>query len=262
MFWAGVIFLYPFLINNAFADPSLMTMRVWFDAFIDPVNPTVKDFSHITSSGTKVISAPDVWAPPGFDIKSLKGTCFSTDERSFDPSPTASARGRVDFLVLFQSRRQFTIQNSPGRDALKFVGVTRNVDCKTGTDLRAPASADISGIAIGDVKQNGFLKLFNVRASIGDPFYKILSLSVAPKLDFEFVYEYSITKLSVRIYGSTGTFPSFEGYYQINGGKIVNFLKRPPADGATPLSLFDFGLGINTENFEYVIDLKPYLLPE
>lgn len=238
---------------------SQTRVRVWFDAFIDPTHPKDKDFSRKTEAGTRVIEAPDLWAP-GLDIGALRGTCFSTDERTFDASPTASARGRVDFTVLFKGRRAIEVVPSPGREATRFIGKTRNVDCRTGKDLRPAESAGLDGIEIGPVRENGFLKLFNVRASIGDPFYKVLSLPVAPKLDFEFVFEYSVTGLKARIYGSTGIFPSFEGYYQIDDGPVVTFLRRPPRDDATPLHLFDMGAGFNTVNFSHEIDLEDQLL--
>lgn len=247
-----------FLAAPASADTKI---RIWFDAFIDPIHPGIADFSHATTSGRKVIKAPDAWAPPGFDIKQLKGTCFSTDDRSFDPSPTASARGRVDFVIDFAGRRSFSVKTSPGRPKMKFIGLTRNLDCISGNDLRSPQAASDDGIDIGDIKSSGFLKLFNVRGSIGDPYYKVLGIDLAPKIDFEFIFEYSVTGLSARIYGSTGVFPSFEGYYQINDEPVVAFLKRAPNKDATPFSLFDFGTGFRTTNFEQKIDLKSYLLP-
>ena len=256
------------LLLVASAASAQTRVRIWFDAFIDPANSTIKDFSVATKAGTKVIRAPDLPVPPGLDISALKGTCFSTDDRTFDPSPLASARGRVDFVMKFEGRRRFQVMNAPGRNAMVFVGNTRNVDCVTGADLQPPKKAEIeayirgvtSGITIGEVKENGFLKLFNVRASIGDPFYKILNFPIAPNLDFEFVVEYSVTGLSMKLYGSTGSFPSFEGYYQINDNAPVRFLRRDPVPGATPWSLLDAGLGFNTINFEERIDLRPYLL--
>lgn len=247
-------------------------VRIYIRSFIPIEQSGVKDFAHRTEAGTWVIKAPDIRAPAiGYlEIGKLNGTCFSTDDRSFDPSPNKSARATIDFVMRFTSTREFEIVPPPGKAAVKGIGITRNVDCKTGNDLQSPRQADVEGLIVGNVRKNGNLRIFNVRGAASDPFYKIAGVSVAPNLDFDIVFEFDQISKKLKIKGSTGVFPAFEAYAVVDG-KTHALWTIAPAQGSTAYSLFEFGtgigptanwpfVGVTTRNFDAELELREYLL--
>jgi hypothetical protein len=145
------------------------------------------------------------------------------------------------------------------RKPIIVIGETHNVDCVTGDDLRPPLRADAGTVSIGEIKRNGFLRVVNVRASSGNPFYTALGVNYAPKIDFEMVIEYNAITTALRIKGTTGEFPALEGYYEIGSNSGTLFALNP-VPGSTAASLVDFATGINMRNFEANIDLTPYFV--
>jgi hypothetical protein len=234
-------------------------VRIYIRSFIPNEIPSIKD-DLVTVGSHTFLKAPNV-PLAGLKIGEFYGTCFSTDDRSFDAAPGKSARVTVDFVLKFTSRREFTVQQSPGNTDTKFVGLTRNVRCTTGFDLRTPERGSASRITIGEVKKNEFLRILHVGAAVGDPFYTLAGFNVAPDIDMAFVFTYNPLKLELDVKGTIGVFPAFEGYYSIDG-EPKELFTAPPAEGATPWSLPDLLLGINSRNVRKTIDLRPYLLKE
>jgi len=205
-----------------------------------------------TDAGRWVLRAPLAGAPVIGHV--LPSGCFSIDDRGFSNDPLASAR--VTFEAnLTVTGRDIKVDAFNGRKTVR-IGDSHNLDCKTGADLQPSKVASESSVSIGDVKssQRGRLLVFNVRASTPNPYYDLGWIS-APKIDFELVFTFDVIKQKISILGTTGVFPSFEAYYTINNGPVEKVLNRSPAPDASPMSLADFGTGINTQNFTAGIPL-------
>lgn len=235
-------------ISDAFASP--IHVHIWIKAFVPSQHPVLKDYFLKTAKNTWVIEAPSI-PLPGANIGKLPGTCFVTDNRSFDQSPLASARVTTEFdLVIDQ--RNISVQKFSHREIVR-IGQTENVDCKSGETLQPPMTANTNTVTIGDVKQLNFLKVFNIRAASPNPFYKLLGRQVAPDINYEFVFQYDILTRTLKINGVTGYFPSFESYYSIDNGPIKTIIQWTPFKDSTAMSLLDLGTGVNTRSFEIKI---------
>lgn len=231
-------------------------VHLWMKAFIPSQHPQLPDYIKTTQIGTHVIPAPgDLPFPFKFDF--TQGSCFATDNRSFDSSPLASARATVELMIVI-SGREMSYQKVEGREVRR-IGETHIVDCATGLDKSPAKTADLNGIEIGDVKKDNFSRVFYTRASVANPFYSILpgvvDSPMSPAIDFSFVTTYDILARSIELKGSVGYFPSFEAYYNIDGGPIKSIFQMPPYQDSTALSLFDLNLGVNTRNFAQTIRL-------
>jgi hypothetical protein len=234
-------------------------IHIWLRAFIPNSLQSPSDYIKKTTNGLAVISAPGVNIA-GVNIGPLSGTCFTTDNRGFDSSPNASARVSVNFNLVIHGHREISVEKV-GSQNIVAVGETHNVDCTTGRDLRPPQQEDATSVNISDVKQNGFLRIFNVKAMSGNPFYRVFGVGVAPKIDIEVVFEYDPLTLSLTLHGVIGNFPSFEAYYSVANGPTTMIENLPPTPGSTALSLIDLGTGLNMRNFEDRIQLQKYLMP-
>ncbi|ASQ04092.1 DUF3238 domain-containing protein [Sinorhizobium meliloti] len=212
-------------------------VHVWMKAFIPSSHPTLSGYMKKTTKGTFVIEAPPI---PG---SSLKGTCFETDNREFSEDPSASARVSVDLLFKV-SIKDMILQKSTVK-----IGESQNVDCKTGELLRPPKKASDDGVNVGSIKKNGFFRTIFVRAASANPFYG------APDIDYSFTLTFDATRQKLSIKGSTGIFPAYESYWQIDAGPVKPILKRPPQEKATAFDLVDAALGFNTINFDGSISL-------
>ena len=222
-------------------------VTILFRSFISGSHPTAPGVILTTTAGMHVILAPDL----GPIYLSLRGTCFSTDDRDFDATPTASARTTVEFVLHIRGR-ELTVDKPPGRDVAR-TGVTKNVDCNTGAELQPPRQASASGITVGEVKKSDFMRVLFVKASASDPFYNLVP---APAVDFSFVLTYYILLQKIVMKGSMDEFPSFEGYSSVDGKAPTPIVQFKPAAGATAMSLLDLNLGLHTRNFEATISLK------
>lgn len=223
-------------------------VHIWFKSFIPAQHPTLAELTRRTSKGTYVIPAPTTWPI----YPSLSGTCFSTDDRNFEALPTASSRTTVEFVIKIRGR-EISVEPPPGGRDMVRVGLTRNVDCATGEDKLTPKRASVSGISIGSVRKDGFSRVFFVQASASDPFYTAIP---APSVDFVFTVRYDFLGRSIDIRGTADNFPSFEGYYELDGRAPLPIARLDPADKAGALSLFDLYIGLNSRNFETKIDLN------
>ncbi|MGO7153220.1 DUF3238 domain-containing protein [Rhizobium leguminosarum] len=247
----NVAFLFApvlFAVASQAAAADLDTdVHIWFRSFIPSTHPDLSLFITVTEKGTHVIKAPKTWPV----YPSLDGTCFSTDERGFDPSPTASARTTVEFSLKIRGR-EMTVESFDGRP-MNRTGVTQNIDCKTGEAIAATRQAGTGAMSIGSVRNDGFDSVFFVKASASDPFYTLVP---APSVDFSFTVRYQFLARKVTITGSMDNFPAFEGYYQVSGGPTKVLLQAPPTHESTALSLFDLYLGVNSRNFSGEISLR------
>lgn len=226
---------------------------VWFRSFIDIKHPGIPDYISKAANGRYVIRAPDLPAPTFMDVARFKGTCFTTDQRTFTSELDSSARVGV-YLRIVVIGRELKVDKIGSKPNV-IIGETHNVDCRSGADLRAPMTADISSVSISDIKVGQFYRNFSVKIAASDPFYSILGVKLAPKIDSEILFSYNVSTRQLKITGSTEPFPSFEGYYKKSNGPVVKILNRPPDSDATALSLIDIYLRLNLQNFEDTIDL-------
>ena len=233
---------------------DVQTIHVWIKAFIGSAHPTLPDYIKKTPANSYVIAAPNIPAPKALDIGKLAGTCFTTDNRSFSDDPLSSARVTVEFLLTVTNKRTISISKWENRDITR-IGVSHNINCTTGVELQPSLSAGIEGVSVGEIKSKAFLNIFNIRASSPNPFYKFAGISVAPNIDFEFIFEHNILAKRIDLKGVCGYFPWFEGYYQTEGAPVALF-QIPPVGSSTANSLFDFGLGINSRNVVANIPIK------
>lgn len=261
--WLGLGVVTPTLVMSSVAvaqQPT--TVRVWMRAFIPNNHPSLPNYIKQTSNGLTVIEAPDPIIA-GVRLGPLAGTCFATDNRGFSNDLSASARVTVDLNIIIQERREIKVESVSGSGFVK-VGETHNVDCKSGRELQPARKEDLDSVEVGTVRKNGFLRVFNVKASSGNPFYKVFNIGVAPKIDYEVVFTYDAVRTTLSLKGVIGNFPSFEAYGSINGQQTFNIVQVNPAKEATAMSLFDgiinASLGINTRNFSHDIDLKSYIV--
>lgn len=253
--WLALILATSIVLTNftllSSAQAEQWNVHFWMKAFIPNEHPRVLDYITRTTSGVWVIPAPKI--PQLINIGSLSGSCFATDNRLFSIDPNASARVTTEFMILINGR-DLKIENYPGRNKIR-IGETHNVDCKTGKELRPPETESAETVSIGEVKSSGFNRLFFIKVTSSNPFYKIFGISLSPSIDYSLNFTYNSLHKKIEIKGATGFFPSFEAYYSINNGSVVTILKSEPHGDSTATSLFDLNLGINTVNFEGVIQL-------
>ncbi len=214
----------------------------WIKAFIPNKHPNLENYFTRTLSGTWVLRAPTT--PKLGQIGKLSDTCFLTDNRGFSNDPTASARVTSEFVLVIK-RRNVSIEKAHGREMSR-VGLTQNVDCKSGKQLQSPLSSSSDTVSVGTVKEGNFLRVINTRASSPNPYYNYFGFSVAPRIDYEVVIRYSILMRTIEITIIGGIFPAFEAYYRLNNGRVHQILKWMPQNDATAVDLFDFGLGLNS----------------
>jgi hypothetical protein len=238
---------------SASAQARPVKVHLWFNAFIPSVHPAIPDYIRKTQKGTYVLEAPDFIGP-------LKGTCFETDNRSFDLSPDASSRISVN-VVLDISGAEMTVGPQP-EHKMKRTGQSHNVDCDTGEELQPPKQAPEDSIVIGKVVKGDFVRTLFIDAPDANPFYPNVAipgthvyLGVSPDIDFKVSVRYEVARAKVFVTGTVGYFPSFEGYYSLNDGPVVPLYQLPPYEKSTAIDLIDLATGINTRNISGEIKL-------
>ena len=233
--------------STAAAQIPDRNVHVWIKAFISPPEGASATFEK-TGGGKWGLRAPLSIMPL------LPKGCFGIDDRDFSNDPNASARVTFEANLLVKAR-EMQVLDYGGKKKIR-IGSTTNFDCQTGAELQLSKSAAESTVTISSVKKspNGRLFTFNVRASSPNPYYDF-GVPLAPRIDFEAVFQFNVITQKLTITGTTGVFPSFEMYYALNGGAAVTVFKRAPATGVGPGSLADFGTGVNTVNFKEVINL-------
>jgi hypothetical protein len=225
-------------------------VHVWAHAFIPSKHPELPNYITKAENGLYVVEAP--FLPP------YTGTCFLTDGRDFDSSPTAPARTTVEF-VLVLSAREMNVEKAEGRDFVR-IGASHNVDCITGKDLRPPKAASPAGVDIGDVVKGTLSRAIFIRAATPNPFYTAGTIGgkdfgFSPDIDFSISINYNIGARVLTFAGSAGYFPAYELYYSIDGEAAVSLVRWPPYKDSTAVALFDFGTGINTQSFTEELEI-------
>jgi hypothetical protein len=228
--------------------PGEVRVRIWIRAFIPSEHPSNPGYIKRTSNGHYVIEAPE---NPLLTFLGAKGSCFETDNRSFESSPVVSSRVTVEKIFIVKGRDIIGMEDPPGRPAIR-IGSTDNVECDSGALLaRKLASAD--GTSISPVKNGNFVSTVGIMSKTSNPFYPSL---ITPKIDIDAVVERRFLKRDIRVYGAVGIFPAFEAYYSIDDGPAIKLFTLPPADRTSAIDLVDFGTGFKTRNFEATIPLK------
>lgn len=232
-----------------------LRLHVWVRAFIPSAHPQLPDYIRRTQKGTWVIEAPIAPPMPSLDVDRLRGTCFQTDNRGFDPSPVASARVTTEFVLVIEGTSA-RLESPPGRGQTT-IGPTENVDCRTGEALQPARKASDGTARVGPVVRDGFDYSVRVTAGSPNPFYTVGGTSIAPDIDYDIAITYNRLYRTLRFDGSAGAFPSLEAYYAVGTGPAGTALQLPPDGDATALSLFDFGLGLNMRRFNPILPLRP-----
>lgn len=244
LFLISVMLIQSF--NPAFSFER--TIHFWIKSFIPSKSASKSVALQLTDSGGTVIPVPYAPIPTSvpYPQRLNINECFSTDDRDFSANPTASARVTTEFLIKINGRNM-RVESVPGRDIARY-DPTHHVNCKTG-EIILSLTANKT-VHVGEVKEDKFARVLYVSASVGDPFYVN-----APKVDYKISFRYDILARKITIEGSTGVFPAFEAYIEYDG-ETKTVLRRMPDPNSTAYSLFDLNMGINTNNFKHVINLK------
>ncbi len=248
---AALVVTLVFANHNLSADEDFhKTVDLWFGAFIPSTDEGRADYIVPTSDGTHVVQAPP--------FLTLKGTCFSTDNRSFDSSTKASSRVFIKIRLIINGADMTTATAVERR-----VGPTHNVDCKTGKDLQPPKTAISDTLVVHDVVKANFARTLYLEAASANPFFPSvqvpgthMSLGISPDIDFKISIRYDFLARKMVLNGTVGYFPAFEAYYSLNDGPVKTIYQLGPYKDSTAWSLVDFSSGINTRNVGKTIDLN------
>jgi hypothetical protein len=219
-------------------------LRLWFKIFIPGEHPGNPGYVLRTARGTGVIPSPEDQGLRLIPLLGLHGNCFATDDRSFSPDPRASARVTVDMNLLIEGGEIVRMSGVAGRP-IADTGRTRLVDCASGVE-RASKKASPSGISTSSTSRS-----VTVSGGVSDPFYH----GAGPRADLRLEIESRPQSRDLRVVGNVGTFPSFEGYYSLDGGPAQSLVLLPPAAGTTAWDLIELGTGARMRQFEGIIPL-------
>lgn len=215
------------LCSQALADDVKVSLTV--RAFIPKTHVGSSEWIVIAQNGASLLKDP------------ILERCFGTDQRGFDPSSNASSRVSLTLKLIIRNRRHLILEG-----AEKTTGSTGVYDCKTGASVAEAKKADPeTSISVGEVKRDGLHYVLFFSIGAGNP-----QIPLAPKIDAVGSIRYSVSDRLLSVIGTTGTFPAFEIFHEINGSKVVD-LSRSPVDGASPFALIDFGTGVNTRNYAF-----------
>ncbi|WP_427914835.1 hypothetical protein ACPWT1_07960 [Ramlibacter sp. MMS24-I3-19] len=228
---------------------------VWIRSFIANKHPSLPDYIKRAANGLFVIPAPNLPAPPPLEIARLSGTCFTTDQRdSFSSALDESARIGVYVRIVVKGREITSVTTIDGKPQV-VVGPTKNVDCASGVELQPSRKTAADATTITQVVKGEGYRSFSVRISGGDPFYQVLGLPVAPRIDSEILFMYDVATRNLSISGASEDFPWYEAYYRKGAGPTKTIVQRAPVGESTAFSLFDFGTGVNLTNFKLTVNL-------
>ena len=228
-------------------------VHIWLKAFI-PKN--------VSSNPGYIRPVPD--RPGQFMLPDpfFADQAYLTDNREFNSDPNASARLTTDFtIVLPDSGAAGLVKGATGK--YHFPNPTEKLNAQTGATT-ARQSADLSVDAMGGPHEvpGKIQVIFQVSArnplaiqSGIRPVDKGLSLFVAA-IDYsvDMIYDYNSGDLKLK--GTFGKFPAFEGYVSKNGAPPVKLIQLAPS-GSDVISLFDFGLGMGQQVVETTVNIGP-----
>jgi hypothetical protein len=190
-------------------------MKIWIASFIPR---TIAGLTRPLGDGSGRTAIPG---------PTLISDCFLTDQREFDPSPTASSRTR---LVVDVDVNSMQILNwSAHCDS------TTEIDCEDG-EVECEKTPDSSKLKVINVSSAAGILRFTFSGGAGNP----CALG-APDIDW--LVHVEVTKsapTSIKVAIGVGSvvepFPAFEMYASTSGGTKALF-RRPPDAGADPWNL-------------------------
>jgi hypothetical protein len=213
----------PDISHNSNPPCRIHTVRLWFKAFIPRDIEGTKTVTTGPHKGKTMLSSPGPIA-----------AWFLTDGRGFNAAPEAQARMHseieIDF-VNFKILREFhkcdpTIQVNPE---------TGDEECHETAE-----SKDMSFSELNIQSQTATIKA-RLKGSTKNACLKVAAIKIAPNLDYDGEIWLSLDEkkqaLSVRFEGQIETYPAFEMYVAVNGGKAVPLFQLPVEKGATAVSL-------------------------
>jgi hypothetical protein len=215
-------------------------IHIWVKAFIPNSHPGNPGYVKPVPAqpGRWVISAP------------VGSDCYMTDNRTFSGDPNASARMTTEFT--------FTVDNGSattgpaGPKPIFATGPTHDVNCATGADLLQPRTAATADMHMGHAAFADGIGQVVIDCRAGNPFFVFLpgtpiSFPYAPDIRYGGTFTYDTAKETLRFQGSTGVFPAFEAYAQLNDGAVQTLFRLDPGPGTTVISLTAAGTGLNQQ---------------
>jgi hypothetical protein len=179
-------------------------------------------------------------------------SCFLTDNRMFSNNVNESSRALTEFVLVI-SDNTVTIEKAEGRE-IQRTGPTHRVDCQTGSDLVPSQTASTSNMHIGaPAIANGIVQVA-VDGRANNPL-----VIPSPDIKYSGTFTFDLQKNTLRFQGSTGIFPAYESYAQMNGGPIVTLFQNLPAKNSTAVDLIDFGTGIKLQSVDNTVTLQDNL---
>jgi hypothetical protein len=78
----------------------------------------------------------------------------------------------------------------------------------------------------------------------------------SPDIKYSGTFTYNTRTNTLRFQGSTGVFPAYEAYAQLNGGPIVTLIQNMPRQNTTVCNLIDFGTGLQLQSVDTTVTLQ------
>lgn len=217
-------------------------VHIWLKAFLPAThsgNP-----GYITSVPGNRSVLPDPL--PG------SSACFATDHRGFSPDPGASARGTVEFDMVVASNNVTIAPSGPA--AIMRIGPTHKVDCNTGSDLEPPRTASVEHMNMGAPAFADGVAQVVIDGRIGNPFVPVGSAFHIPDINWGGTFTFDVRNRHLRFQGSTGIFPAFEAYAQLNGGPVQTLFRHDPDPGTTAINgLIEGGTGFRQRAIDVTV---------
>jgi hypothetical protein len=170
----------------------------------------------------------------------------------FGDSVDASSRAATE-LVLTISASTVTVEKADGREIHR-TGTTHKVNCQTGADLVPPQNASISNMHIGTPAIADGIVQISVDGRANNPL-----ITPSPDIKYSGSITYNTRTNKLRFQGSTGVFPAYEAYAQLNGGPIAKLFQSSPGPNTTVCNLIDFGSGLQLQSIDNTVTLEDNL---
>lgn len=235
-------------------SPSFCTAQVIASGDSTKVHIYVRAFLPREHSGNPgyIIRIPN--KPNMFVIPSpIKDGCFLTDNRLFSNGPDESSRVTTEFMLV-TSEGSVQVQEAQGRERFR-TGWSHKVDCKTGDDLVPQKKASTSNMSIGaPARADGIVQVV-IDGRANNPF-----VSGSPDINYGGTFTFNTAKQTLRFQGSTGVFPAYEAYAQVNDGPIITLFQNIPRKGTTAIDLIDLGTGFKQVPVDVTVELGQGLI--
>ncbi len=177
------------------------------------------------------------------------GSCFKTDERSFDANVSASSRLVTEFLLVTSGATVSTRQ--AGERPYFRAEETVRLHCKSKVILERK-TADVTGLKLGKPAFADGIVQIVAAASAANP---LTPPVLSPKIDYDVTFTWNVLERTLKARFTVGRFPAFEAYAQLDRGKLVEMLAVKPDPSASPFTLYDVGVGANSRVFEVMKQL-------